>query len=83
MGIIRVLNSEKSSRQLELENKLSLIIDQFTIKDSLVEELKNTYGLQVDKINMQYTHKGYKKAIVTLNKKHTSDEIANLFGLIY
>jgi ribosomal protein L23 len=83
MGIIRVLNSEKSSRQLELENKLSLIIDQFTVKDSLIEELKNTYGLQVDKINMQYTHKGYKKAIVTLNKKHTSDEVANLFGLIY
>jgi ribosomal protein L23 len=83
MTIIRVLNSEKSSRQLELENKLSLVIDTFTVKDSLIEELKNTYGLKVDKINIQYTHKGYKKAIVTLNKKHTSDEIANMFGLVY
>jgi ribosomal protein L23 len=83
MTLIRVLNSEKSSRQLELEYKLSLVIDSHTIKDSLIEELKNTYGLNVDKINIQYTHKGYKKAIVTLNKKHTPDEVANLFGLVY
>ncbi len=83
MGIIRVLNTEKSSRQLELENKLSIVIDPHTIKDALVDELKNSYGLKVDKINIQYTHKGYKKAIVTLNKKHTPDHVANLFGLIY
>lgn len=83
MTIIRVLNSEKSSRQLELENKLSLIVDSRTIKDTLVEELKNSYNLEVDKVNFQHTHKGYKKAVVTLKKKHTPDQIATLFGLVY
>jgi len=82
MGIIKAVNSEKSSRMLERHNKVSLIIDFGTDKEGLLEELKSVYGLKVKGINMMYTAKGKKKAVVTLDKSHTPDEVAGKFGLI-
>ena len=82
MPIIRAINTEKSSRQLERNNKLSLIVDPRTDKEALIEELKTIYGLKVLRVNMLYTPKGEKKAIVTLDKSHTADEVATKFGLV-
>lgn len=82
MLIIRAINTEKSSRLLERNNKLSLIIDPRAGKDALVDELKVVYGLKVIRVNVLHTSKGEKKAIVTLDKSHTPDEIATKFGLI-
>lgn len=82
MGIIRAVNSEKSARLLEKGNKVTLIVDQGTGKESLREELKTVYGLKVVKINIMNTFGNHKKAIVTLDKSHTADEIAVKFGLI-
>ncbi|MEM3364101.1 MAG: 50S ribosomal protein L23 [Candidatus Micrarchaeia archaeon] len=82
MPIIKVINTEKSSRMLERGNKLSLIVDSRTDKETLAEELRTVYGLKVSKINVLHTAKGEKKAIVTLDKSHTPDEIATKFGLV-
>jgi ribosomal protein L23 len=82
MPVIRVINSEKSSRLLEKYNKLSLIIDTRTDRATLIEELKAIYGLKVLRVNVLHTSKGEKKAIVTLDKSHTPDEIATKFGLM-
>ncbi len=82
MPIIRVVNSEKSSMLLERNNKLTLIIDSRTDRATLIEELKAIYGLKVLKVNVLHTSKGEKKAMVTLDKSHTPDEIATKFGLV-
>ncbi len=80
--IVKVVNSEKASRLLERENKFEVIVDKSTDKDSLHEELRTIYGLKVLKINIMYTPRGLKKAIITLSKEHTPDEIATKFGLV-
>ncbi len=82
MAIIKVVNSEKSTRLLEKGNKLSLIVDSKTDKESLLEELRAVYGLKVRKINIMFTARNKKKAIVTLDKSHTPDEIATKFGMV-
>lgn len=82
MMIVKVVNSEKASRLLERENKFELIVSKSTDKESLLNELKTIYGLKVLKVNMMYTPQGLKKAIVTLSKEHTPDEIATKFGLV-
>ncbi|MGC8924323.1 MAG: 50S ribosomal protein L23 [Candidatus Micrarchaeia archaeon] len=82
MAIIKAVNTEKASRLLDKYNKLELVVDTNTTKESLTKELKAVYGLKVKKVNMLCMFKGNKKAIVTLDKSHTVDEIATKFGLI-
>lgn len=67
---------------LEKGNKVTLIVDHATGKESLLEELKAVYGLKAVKVNIMNTFGNHKKAIVTLDKSHTVDEIATKFGLI-
>ncbi len=82
MAIIKVVNSEKSQRLLEFENKVTLIVDRFTDKDSLIDEIKAVYGVKVVDVHLLWTPKGEKKAIVKLDKSHAPDEIATKFGLV-
>jgi len=82
----RVINhplvSEKAVNNVELENKITFIVDKKATKSDVKRVVEKKYAVKVLKVNVIRDMQGRKKAIVKLSEEFKASELANKIGMI-
>ncbi|MFC1723958.1 50S ribosomal protein L23 [Nanoarchaeota archaeon] len=76
------LNTEKSIRLMESDNKLVFVVDLKAKKPDIKEAVERTFNVKVLKVNTLITPKGQKKAYVKLAQENPALDIATDLGLM-
>lgn len=78
--IIKPIATEKTMLHLEKENKISFIVNKKSTKQDIKKEVEERFQVKVTDVNVLITRKG-KRAVVTLSKEFSADEIAGRIGI--
>ena len=76
------LNTEKSIRLMESENKLVFVVDMRSKKPEIKEAVEKTFKVKVLKVNTLITPTGQKRAYVRLAPESPALDIATDLGLM-
>lgn len=76
------LNTEKSIRLMESENKLVFVVDLKARKPEIREAVERTFNVKVEKVTTLVTCKGEKRAYVKLAPESQALDIATDLGLM-
>lgn len=79
--IICPLTTEKSVRQMELENKLVFVVAKNATKNDIKKAVENMFSIKVEKVN-SHIRSGKKFAIVKLNPDFNAMDIATQLGIL-
>ena len=74
--------TEKTTRLLQRENKITFIVDRKATKKDIKEAFEKLFNVKVDKINVLITPKGLKKAYIKLKKEYRATDIAAKIGIL-
>lgn len=74
--------AEKSMNMVEFQNKLTFVVDRHASKRQIAEAVEKGFDVHVQKVNVESTMKGRKKAYITLSKKSSAADIATRLGMI-
>lgn len=77
----RVLISEAAVSLVEKENKIIFIVDVKARKNEIKRAIEELYEVGVDKVNVQVTPKGEKKAYVKLKPEYSAADLAVKLGI--
>ena len=77
----RVLISEAAVSLVEKENKIIFIVDVKARKNEIKRAVEELYEVGVDKVNVQITPKGEKKAYVKLKPEYSAADLAVKLGI--
>lgn len=78
---MKLIATEKAVKKIELENTLTLELDKRKTKDEIKKEIREIFGVEVDKIRTLI--RGNKKyAYIKLNKNNPAIDIATKLGVI-
>ncbi|MCL4361934.1 MAG: 50S ribosomal protein L23 [Candidatus Parvarchaeota archaeon] len=80
--IISVLSGEKSTRLMQMENKLSFIVSKDSNKILIKKEVESLLKAKVESINIINRMDSRKVAIVKLKPEFQAMDIATQLGLI-
>ncbi len=80
--IISVLSGEKSTRLMQMENKLSFIVSKDSNKILIKKEVESLLKAKVESINVINRMDSRKVAIVKLKPEFQAMDIATQLGLI-
>ncbi len=80
--ILSVVSSEKATRLLQEQNKLSIIVRNDANKIEIKKELESLFSVKVDSINIINRMDGKKEAIVKLKKDFVAADIATKLGVV-
>ena len=73
--------TEKATIQIDANNKLQFLVNVGATKNQIKREIENMYEVTVTDIKTMMTPKGRKKAIVTLSREDSAEEIATRLGV--
>jgi large subunit ribosomal protein L23 len=73
--------TEKATVLIDRDNKLHFIVDIDDSKESIRKAVQEIYDVAVIDIKTLITPKGLKKAIVTLSRENSAEEIASKLGV--
>lgn len=76
------LNTEKTVRLMESENKLLFVIDMKANKKAVKQAIEEIFKVKVLKVNTLITAKGEKRAYVKLAKEFPAADIITKMGLM-
>jgi large subunit ribosomal protein L23Ae len=76
------LNTESSMKLIEDSNTLVFITDIKANKRQIKAAVKESQGVDIQKVNTLITPRGLKKAYVKLTKDHDALDVANRMGII-
>lgn len=76
------LNTEKTVRTMEKENKLLFVVDMKANKESIKKAIEEIFKVKVMKVNTHITAKGEKRAYVTLSREHPAADVLTKLGLM-
>lgn len=76
------LNTEKSIRLMESENKLVFVVSLEANKDQIKEALEDEFGVDVIDVNTMVDMQGRKKAYVEFDPEYPAIDIATRLGLM-
>ncbi|RLJ09896.1 MAG: 50S ribosomal protein L23 [Candidatus Aenigmatarchaeota archaeon] len=74
--------AEKSINMVDAENKLVFIVRKDANKKDIKEAVERGFDVKVEKVNVEITRKGQKKAYVKLKSQYSASDIASRLGLI-
>lgn len=74
--------AEKSMNLVELENKLIFVVNRKATKKQIKKAVEKLFEVKVDKVNLEITTKGQKKAYVKLAKEYSASDIASRLGML-
>ncbi len=74
--------AEKSMNMVEMENKLVFIVRRNATKAQIKREFEETFNVKVNKVNVEITPKGQKKAYIKLSPEHSAEDIASRLGML-
>ena len=80
--VLYPLMTEVSSRLLETENKLVLMVSLRASKDDVRRAVEELYDVQVKKVNVLITSQGEKKAFVKLHPDYKAVDVAIKLGIL-
>ena len=82
-GVIKYpLSTEKSIRMMEAENKLVFIVEKKATKKEIKDDIEKTFNAKVQKVNVQITSQGLKKAYVKFAEETPAIDVATQLGLM-
>jgi ribosomal protein uL23 len=76
------LNTEKTVRTMEKENKLLFVVDMKADKQSIKNAIEDIFKVKVSKVNTHITAKGEKRAYVTLSREFPAMDVLTKLGLM-
>lgn len=76
------INTEKSIRIMESENKITFNVNTKANKKDIKEAVEKEYKVKVIKVNTQITSKGQKKAYVKLSAETAAIDLATQLGIM-
>jgi large subunit ribosomal protein L23 len=77
-----VLMTEKSVRQIELQNRLVFIVDRKTRKDEIKAAAERAFDSPIRNVTTMIDQRGRKKAFIVFEKEGAAGEIAVRLGII-
>ena len=76
------LNTEKTVRLMEKENKLLFVVDMKAKKQDIKKAIEEIFSVKVLKVNTHITAKGEKRAFISLSKEFPAADIITKLGLM-
>ncbi len=80
--IKKVIVSEKATRLIEFENKLTFEVSKEADRTILKMLIENEFGKKVKKVNIVNAINGEKRAIVTFVQEGTASDLSSEMGLV-
>ena len=80
--IIYPVMTEVASRILESENKLVFVVNLKASKTDVKRAVEELYEVRVEKVTVNITHKGEKKAFVRLTPDFKAADVAIKLGML-
>jgi len=74
--------SEKSIRSVEAQNKLVFVVKRKANKQQVKQAVEAAFGVKVEKVNIQNTANGIKKAYVRLSPENHALDVATKLGMM-
>ena len=78
----KIIMSEKSTRLVEFENKMTFQVAKFATKPMIKLLIENEFGKKVKSVNTVNAIDGKKRAIVTFKDESVASDLASELGLI-
>jgi len=78
--IIRPVITEKTTRLLESENKLTFLVHLKADKKQIKRAVEELFNVKVEKVNVLITPRGEKKAYVKLKPEYKAMDVASKLG---
>jgi len=75
------LTTEKSVRMMEMENKMTFVVNKKATKAEIKKAFESMFSVKVDKVNTHITN-GKKIAIIALNPNFIAMDIATQLGIL-
>ncbi|MEW5896924.1 MAG: 50S ribosomal protein L23 [Nanoarchaeota archaeon] len=76
------LSTEKSIRYIEFDNKLVFAVHLSASKTDVKKAVEMLFKVKVDKVNLQNSFAGLKKAYVKLGRESLASDVSADLGLI-
>jgi len=76
------LNTEKAVRAMEMENKLTFIVDRKANKADVVKAIVDMFAVKVISVNTMIGPDGKKKAFIRLDSSTPAMDVATKLGLM-
>ena len=76
MSILYPVTTEKAINLLQLQNKLTFIVDPRSTKGDVKKDVEQKFAVKVEKVTLLNTLSGKKKAFVKLTKEFKADDVA-------
>jgi large subunit ribosomal protein L23 len=80
--ILYPLMTEAASLMVENENKLVFVVNLTANKSDVRRAIEELYEVKVEKVNLQITPQGEKKAFVKLTQEFKASDIAIQLGIL-
>lgn len=80
--IKKLLVSEKATRLIEFENKLTFEVERAASKPLIKLLIENEFGKAVKSVNTVNSIVGKKRAIVTFKDENVASDLASQLGLV-
>ena len=74
--------TEKSVGLVETENKIVFIVDMKSDKVNIKKAFEEAFNVKVDKVNVEVTMKGEKKAYIKLKPQSKAVDVAVKLGMV-
>ncbi len=74
--------TEKTTRMIQHENKITFIVDKKATKKEIKEAFERLFNVKVEKVNVLITPKGLKKAYIKLRKEYKATDVAAKIGIL-
>lgn len=76
MAILYPVTTEKAVNMLQLQNKLTFIVDPKATRGEIKKEVEAKFDVKVEKVNVLNMLSGKRKAFVKLTKDFKADDVA-------
>ncbi len=80
--ILHPIMTEVASRMLESENKLVFVVSLKASKADVKRAVEELYEVRVQRVTVNVTHKGQKKAFVKLHPDYKAADVAIKLGIL-
>jgi large subunit ribosomal protein L23 len=74
--------TEKSIALIEKENKIVFVVDRKATKKQIKEAFEKAFEVKVEKVNVEITLTGEKKAFIKLKPEFKAGDVAVKLGII-
>ena len=76
------VSTEKSINLISKQNTLTFVVDKSMNKNQIKKEVEESYAVKVERVNVQHTFQGKKRAFVKLSKESSAMDVASKLKIL-